>query len=181
MGGVGGVAMSFAKAKHHFEVCLSVSVELGEKVAPKAASSFSKAAAANLEAMDSKAPLLGARVLVGGLEEKVHFNGLYGTAVDFSYLAKHPFPAGGQWDVTSGRYEVELDAPERKRILVRPEKVTGVEPAGVTGGQGGVVSQQQAAPVAAGMAGMAGMAGDGGGRDGEQGGGGKRRKTSSTI
>ena len=171
MSGNGGVAISFAKAKHHFEACVftEVGADVASKVEPLP--NFPAMAADQLEFLKLKSPLLGARVLVGGLAEKVHFNGMYGTAVDFSYQSKHPFPAGGQWDTASGRYEVELDGPEKKRILVKPEKVTRVEPAGAASRQDSAVSHQFGPD----------LAGDGGGREGEQGGGGKRRKTSSTI
>ena len=85
-------------------------------------------------------------MIVHGLVEKTVFNGQHGRAVDYRCIDE----AIGDW-----RYEVALDGPEGKRILVKHSKLLR-EP----------------------------ERGDGGGREQEQGGGGKRRRvgrSSSTL
>lgn len=72
------------------------------------------------EEVDEEAPLLGQRVTVCGLINRVEFNGARGVAADFAYLDR----TDGQWDRSSAWYTVILDNEGQQgrpdRIRVRP-------------------------------------------------------------
>ena len=66
---------------------------------------------------------LGRRVVLGRLRAE-HLNGALGTAIDFSYGKVEYNPANhNQWRGSDGRYTVELDGPEKRRVKVKSYNV----------------------------------------------------------
>lgn len=66
---------------------------------------------------------LGRRVVLGRLRAE-HLNGALGTAIDFTYGKIEYNPANpNQWRGSDGRYTVELDGPEKRRVKVKSYNV----------------------------------------------------------